>query len=801
MKKIILISIAVHIVLGLALAPWLKTRMLFDEAKEAERTEEVKKRELARQEHERLKREKQKLDAETAKKLRKEAERQKKREIAKEVERLRKLRDEIMEHQRQKLAQLKQRKREDILATEQLSFIKQARKIHKNTSDFTGIAERRNFSVGGFSNGHGRGAAGLIDEVVVYKQTLTPPFNGQPAHRFAFDDTLVDEVTGRGGEFKNSGKFLESQFFLGDGNNARAEFWPIDFGDNFTITARIRLEKKEGDKVQAIFANSHSDIHNRGFRFFADPGNDTHTFMHLGTSGKKKGREAHSLPDVITFGKWHEVAISIDKPKATARIFVDGRDVTAPDSKIAPDFTSHGLAIDGSTKEMTQDFVEKIEKNTPTPESAAEIKEDLNALQDRFDQRMEETPDDHAVRHEINNASKDAEAMKSSLDALEAKTDLEMMNDTSSSQADKMSPDATANTPAELYNQARELENQIAEAAADINAANEAGQENTSFAEARENNPAATPSRPDIASDLSAQSTPGTVGDLNEFRQSLDRAANEVSDMAARAEGVLGSAENRAGNSAQRPGSAFAVQRSRFAAATGDHGFGAVIDMTGFGMGLGEDNLTNDMRRDESSEGANMKFGEKIASLRLDERAIMPKALPGRRFTKNSPRKGWLYLDTWYVVGPWENNSKVDFELSHPPEDGIDFDAVYHDGKFADTLNHPDQTLKWEFYQSDSVRCQPPRVYGASTYYAHTEVWFEQARDMLIAVASDDAASLWLNDQIIWQDTGQSVWQLGEGYRRVHFKKGFNTLLVRIENGPSKCIWSVLLCPPEAMKK
>ncbi|MDA7868004.1 hypothetical protein N9A62_03295, partial [Akkermansiaceae bacterium] len=79
MKKIILISIAAHIVLGLALAPWLKTRMLFDEAREAERTEEVKKRELARQEYERLKREKQKLDAETARKLRKEAERRKKR--------------------------------------------------------------------------------------------------------------------------------------------------------------------------------------------------------------------------------------------------------------------------------------------------------------------------------------------------------------------------------------------------------------------------------------------------------------------------------------------------------------------------------------------------------------------------------------------------------------------------------------------------------------------------------------------------------------------------------------------------
>ena len=175
--------------------------------------------------------------------------------------------------------------------------------------------------------------------------------------------------------------------------------------------------------------------------------------------------------------------------------------------------------------------------------------------------------------------------------------------------------------------------------------------------------------------------------------------------------------------------------------------------------------------------------------------------MPGRRFTRESVRRGWLYLDTWYVIGPWENESKVDYTVVHPPETGIDFDAVYHDGKFANEEGHPDRELRWRFYQSDQVRNQPPRVYAASTYYAHTDVWFDEERDMLIAIASDDAACVWLNDEVVWQDTGQSSWQLGEGYRRVRFRKGFNTILVRIENGPAHCIWSVVLCPPEVLGK
>jgi hypothetical protein len=330
-----------------------------------------------------------------------------------------------------------------------------------------------------------------------------------------------------------------------------------------------------------------------------------------------------------------------------------------------------------------------------------------------------------------------------------------------------------------MYKEAQELEKEIAAAKADIDAAGQAVADNTSYSEARRKAMDTIPSRPDLDSSLGS-GAPDTVGELHEFRESLNRAENEMQDMNARADSALG-------RSAQQSlsASSFASEAARNSAAQQSGIFGQVVDL----------------RKDETDEGTEMSHAEAKQTLNLDEGKIITSAMPGRRFTEASTRKGWLYLDTWYVIGPWENKSTVDYTVKHPPEFGIDFDAKYYDGKFADRPGHPSETLKWEFYQSDQVRCQPPAVYAAATYYAYTDVWFEEARDMLIAVASDDASSLWLNGQLIWQDVGQSAWQLGEGYRKIRFNKGFNDVLVRIENGPAHCVWSVVLCPPEMLDK
>jgi hypothetical protein len=89
------------------------------------------------------------------------------------------------------------------------------------------------------------------------------------------------------------------------------------------------------------------------------------------------------------------------------------------------------------------------------------------------------------------------------------------------------------------------------------------------------------------------------------------------------------------------------------------------------------------------------------------------------------------------------------------------------------------------------------RRLACCTHDASTEVSFEEEADMLLAIAGNDAAKVWINGTLAWQDTGLSAWRLDEGFRKVSFKRGFNTVLVRIEQGPGVCHWSVLLCPTD----
>ncbi|GEM_PF-5642728 len=185
--------------------------------------------------------------------------------------------------------------------------------------------------------------------------------------------------------------------------------------------------------------------------------------------------------------------------------------------------------------------------------------------------------------------------------------------------------------------------------------------------------------------------------------------------------------------------------------------------------------------------------------LRVPLEDIKARALPGRRFHQQSQRRGWLFIDTWYVIGPWENHGKLDYTHKHPPEIHVDLDREYVDGKVKNRASGERYPLRWQFIQSDIMRITPPQEVNHATYYAFTEVHCETAMDMYIAVGTDDAARLWLNDKLVWEDHGLSGWHLGEGFRLVQFAQGFNTLLLRIENSPSLCEYSVLLCPPSQM--
>ncbi len=421
--------------------------------------------------------------------------------------------------------------------------------------------------------------------------------------------------------------------------------------------------------------------------------------------------------------------------------------------------------------------------------------------------------ENHRRRHEL----KQVEEMATAL-AKDAKVLADQPIDTAKLNAVPEVPPTSVDSPeptspSEAYAEAVKLEEEIQEAFNQAKAAETALGEGTSFAEARKQPSSSSPSRPDLASQLES-GTAETIADMDRQRETLDKAVAETASMAMRARNL----ESQAKGQAKSPGQESNAQSGELSSgqsaaraitlqqAVRTQERGRVVNLaglmggTGSGTGSGEESLRGafdgvgmlDPTRANLRIGDRDVFGGKI---QVNPDTFGSETLPGRMITDESERKGWLYIDTWYLIGPWENDGELQFSKTHAPESIIDLDATYSDGKFAEQADHPLRELKWEFYQSDQVRCQPPEIFSNSTYYAYTELFSDRDREVLFTISTDDAAKVWLNDQLIWEDIGGSPWQVGEGFRRVKLNSGYNRLLVRIENGPLYCVWSVLFCP------
>jgi hypothetical protein len=315
---------------------------------------------------------------------------------------------------------------------------------------------------------------------------------------------------------------------------------------------------------------------------------------------------------------------------------------------------------------------------------------------------------------------------------------------------------------------------------------NEGSEGKSSSAQARGKHANNQKNSPSVGSPNSQNENRGikTVGDLNAYRSKLDDQVNSASSSYSKARnmgkqaGVLSAEKSTKG----REASFLKGANSRVGQGGGDFSSSSV------------GNHRNQSGSYASAALASLGKKKNNLTIKIPEEMVKAKALPGRKFEKKSSRQGWLYLDTWYTIGPWENAGKLDYSKTHQPELEVDLEAVYRDGKMNSQTQKP-RELKWKFVQSNQMKIKMPDEQPNSTYYCSTEVYFEEATEMLVAIASDDAARLWVNEKLVWEDRGWSAWDLSEGFRSILFKKGFNDVLVRLENFPVLCEFSVLLCP------
>ncbi len=190
---------------------------------------------------------------------------------------------------------------------------------------------------------------------------------------------------------------------------------------------------------------------------------------------------------------------------------------------------------------------------------------------------------------------------------------------------------------------------------------------------------------------------------------------------------------------------------------------------------------------DGAVEGfAGQDSGGSLESSAPDNPKLNFKGYAGRRISPDGTPAEWFYISGWYTIGPFPNEDRKNIETVFPPESIIDLDATYP-GKGG-------KPVAWTWMNSPIVRVAPVDEQPYAIYYAYTELWLDQPRDLWIAIGSDDRSDMWVNGMPVWKSSNElKNWQMNEGMRKVHFKAGRNKILVRLENGWHACHFSVLV--------
>ena len=168
--------------------------------------------------------------------------------------------------------------------------------------------------------------------------------------------------------------------------------------------------------------------------------------------------------------------------------------------------------------------------------------------------------------------------------------------------------------------------------------------------------------------------------------------------------------------------------------------------------------------------------------------------LPGRKLLKDGPGAEWMFVNTWYIIGPFPNPDRRNLEEKFPPEAsldptlgfvGIDLDARY--------VGMGQQTIRWEYVATDRRVCFiPPVPEEWAIWYAYTEIWSETDQDKFCIFGSDDWGKCWINgEEVFVSGITPHPWIPDRKYAKVSFRQGFNPVLFKLENTWGRTGWSL----------
>lgn len=393
-------------------------------------------------------------------------------------------------------------------------------------------------------------------------------------------------------------------------------------------------------------------------------------------------------------------------------------------------------------------------------------------------------------------------------------------------------PEKSAADLAGVYQAAVDAEAGLTEAYRRLRATDLAMQRDIPLARALELTDAARPERPDLAASL--RGSPADAEAAAGQRQAIQEARSQVAAMRSLADSILAQARglNSGGSQRQnleklatedenqRAKDLTGAMRRGTGPGSGKAGAGSGSNPGGGTGGAGSGSGTGKSGAGgAASGGSGAGVGGGVGSVpgtggsgdgTSSGPPDVPKnlnALPGRVIGAEAVPGRWMFVDSWYLLGPFDNAGRANIEKQFPPETVVDLNATY--------VGKRGRPVRWDFYQSPQPRIVPPfdefnplpsgATDGGDTfkardleyiiYYGSTELRAAADCDVWIAVGSDDFSKLWINDQLVWASGKQhKKWRVDEGFRKVRLSQGVNHVLFRVENGHAQTEFSLAVC-------
>ncbi len=135
------------------------------------------------------------------------------------------------------------------------------------------------------------------------------------------------------------------------------------------------------------------------------------------------------------------------------------------------------------------------------------------------------------------------------------------------------------------------------------------------------------------------------------------------------------------------------------------------------------------------------------------------------------------FLNTWYLIGPFNNKQGVGFAQVYPPEKEINLTAAY-DGQLGE--------VTWKKYQTDDPYgildiARQVAPHKGAVEYAYTEFFSEKEQPVEFRLATPNAWKLWVNGKLLFEREEYHRGTAFDQYRVPGtLKKGKNSILLKI---------------------